>query len=166
MSYTKGVVDGISMKDEREGQYGKFAGYGIKIGEQWFNGVANHVKSLNRVAVVDKNYNEIKQGMEIEFMHEKNDKGYENIDKKTLLITSSGGASAAPQSTNTPQQAQTPTPQEKVAVSGYMTDINEAINDVVDAVAKLIAAYKFYGKEMPSQDLINRAANHIKQLRK
>jgi len=157
MGYKKGVVDGINLKQEREGQYGKFAGYGIKIGDEWFNGVASTVKSLGRVAVIDKNYNEIKQGMEIEFMYSTNDKGFNDIDKKTLLALSAGGTSQPLQSNNVPQVAQSIT-----TVGNVAKNDSDAIVRSNCLVAAMIKAYGSLSPEKFKEldmDMFYRAAD-------
>jgi len=95
MSYKKGVVEFISLKEVKEGQYGKFAPYSLKIGEEWFSGLANEDKYKKVVVVKDSNHNEVLQGMEVEFMYDVNDK-YNNIDKKTLKVLASGSAVQQP----------------------------------------------------------------------
>lgn len=153
MGYKKGVVEGINLKQEREGQYGKFAGYGMKIGDEWFNGIANTVKSLGRVAVVDKNYNEITKGMEVEFMFNTNDKGFHDIDKKTLLIAASG--SAAPQPTEQPQ-----TPVEQRSVPQVNNDAIIRSNCLVAAVIKAQGSLSQEDYKKLDMDMLYRAADN------
>lgn len=154
MAYKSGKVETITLKEERDGKYGKFAGYGMKIGEEWFNSIANTVKSLGRVAVVDKNYNEIKEGMEVEFMYTVNEKGYKDIDRKTLLITASGSA-VKPE----PPAEQPASPSEDL-----VKQERELVNKFCDGLAALVAAYKFKGKEKPSPDQIDRVSDFIKKI--
>lgn len=38
MEVVKGVVEQINVKEARDGNYGKWANYGIKVGGAWTNG--------------------------------------------------------------------------------------------------------------------------------
>lgn len=154
MSYKKGAIEVLSIKEAKKGQYGLSAPCGIKIGEDWFNIWANEDKDTNRVMVKDKSYVEVLRGMEIEFMYETNEKGYHDIDKKTLKIISSG--SAVP-----PPVTQQPTEQEKVAEKAHNTTQDESlIMNVFRGMASMMAIIKFKDKPMPDgmDDKIERMA--------
>jgi len=88
MSYTKGKVSRVSIKEPKEGQYGKFAKYGIEVNGEWYNGLCNEDKKSGKIEVKDATYNKIEEGTEVEFMFEKDQYGNQ-IDKKTLKVIGS-----------------------------------------------------------------------------
>lgn len=91
MEVIKGVVEQISIKDRKTGKYGDFANYGIKVNDSWYNGVANADKKTGEIIVKDKNYNVVKEGMEVEFVLEERN-GFSSINSKMFTILSSGSS--------------------------------------------------------------------------
>ena len=85
MSYTKGTVEGIALKEVKEGKFGKFANFGLNVNGEWYNGVANEDKKTGTVIVKDSAYVEVKKGQEVEFMWAESQYGKE-IDKKTFKV--------------------------------------------------------------------------------
>ncbi len=157
MEVIKGKVQQINVKEPRDGQYGKWANYGIKINDAWYNGALNEDKQTGALTLKDKNFNEVKVDMEVEFLLEEKN-GYKNITSKSMFILSSGG-------TGTPQPTQQPTETKKVpsAVSDDPSE-DELISKFCDGLAALVAAFKFKGKEKPSSDQIARLAGYIKKM--
>ena len=112
MEVVKGVVQQISVKEPKEGQYGKWANYGIKVNEKWYNGALNADKKTGLLTLKDKSYNEVCIGMEVQFVLEDKkvgDKTYSNINPKLFDIISSGMGAA----TNQQQQGYHPPTQEQ-----------------------------------------------------
>jgi glucan-binding YG repeat protein len=125
MGYYKGIVTRVHVGDpqppKQEG-WSESAKFGVQIDGKWHNGFVNKDKHTGAFTIKDKNFNEVKEGCEIEFMTtEKN--GFENIDKKTMAILSSGSAAQTPQQPQQQPVAQQPAQQEKVAqnASGELT---------------------------------------------
>ena len=59
MEVIKGTVQQIAVKEAREGQYGKWANYGIKINDAWHNGALNEDKQTGALTLKDKDFNEV-----------------------------------------------------------------------------------------------------------
>jgi len=158
MSYAKGIVDAISIKDRKSGQHGDFANYGIKLktpnGEEWFNGVCNADKNTNQLVVKDKNFNEVTIGMEVEFMTQPDKQGYEKIDRKTFTALS---GSKQP----TQQPTVKPTPQQPTQQCGVT--MQQLLEEILTNRAMLAALIAFHGKEMPKEidDLLARKAKSL-----
>lgn len=98
MELVKGTVEQISIKDPNDGQYGRWANYGIKVSGTWHNGKVTEDKFSKQFVVKDKEYKEITVGSEVEFIVEettgKDGKVYKNINAKTMTLK--GGAQQAP----------------------------------------------------------------------
>lgn len=98
MEIAKGKVEAISFKDPKDGKYGRWAGFGLKIAGTWYNGIANEVNgSFN---VLDKDKNVIKEGDEVEFVYEMKN-NYPNINQKNF--TKLGVEVAKPSIENVPK---------------------------------------------------------------
>lgn len=157
MQIIKGVVQQISVKEPREGQHGKFAAYGIKINDAWYNGLCNEDKQTGALTVKCKQHQEVRNGMEVQFIIEestgKDGKVYVNINQKMFDILSSGsGAQQQP-------VEQQPTQQEKVVNTPSKTSRkDELVQDLCKGMAAAMALVKFEGKELPNDDMINRVA--------
>lgn len=105
MEVIKGVVQQVSIKERRSGQYGDWASYGIKINDSWYNGALNADKQSNDLILKDKDYVTVTSGMEVEFLLVEKG-GYTNVDQKTFKVLSSGsGAQQPPQQEKVPQNA-------------------------------------------------------------
>lgn len=154
MQIIKGVVQQISVKEPRDGEHGKFAGFGIKINDAWHNGLCNEDRDSGAFIVKDKDYQEVKVGQEVEFLVvEKNN--YKNIDKKTFKILSSGSGAQQPKVEQQPKQ------QEEVANTPADTSTKDKlVMDMCKEFAYAIAFAKFEGKELPSSDQIERMAQY------
>ncbi|ANS04898.1 hypothetical protein [uncultured Mediterranean phage] len=141
MEVVKGAVQQISVKEARDGQYGKWANYGIKVNDSWFNGNLNADKHTGLLTLKDKNYHEIKEGMEVEFLLIEKD-GYKNIDKKSMSILSSG--SATPPQQTTPQQPDT-------------------MKEILRNRAMILGLQAFHGKDLPEDfdDLVERKLKYL-----
>lgn len=125
MSYTRGIVKKIIVREPKDGQFGKFANYGMQLetptGEVWVNGTANEDKYKHVCLVKDANHAEVTEGMEVECMYEVKD-GFNNLDKKTLKIV---GAS--------PVLGEQPKPKEEQTII-VDTDANIRASCVASAV--------------------------------
>jgi len=130
MSYAKGIVQQISIKDRRSGQHGDFANFGINVNGTWHNGTCNADKNTNELVIKDKNWNVVKVGMEVEFMTSPDKQGYEKIDRKTMMILSSGSGASQPQDTPTGESQTT-----IVDETGMMHELCEAKAMAAAAIA-------------------------------
>jgi hypothetical protein len=159
MGYVKGKVNRISVKEAKEGQYGKYASYGLEIDGTWHNGLCNEDKQTGAFIIKDKDYAEVKEGSEIEFMTEEKN-GYTSINRKTMTVLNK-----APQTTSQPQVAQQPTATENVA-----NNEPDAIEmGILRGIASTMLMLRFRGKPMPEDidDKINRMTKYyLNQLRK
>ena len=157
MELIKGIVEAISVKEPRDGEHGKWAGYGIKVNGAWFNGRVGADKQTGALTVKCKKYQEVRNGMEVQFIIEesegKDGKVYMNINQKMFDILSSGSG--------VPQQPveQQPTQQEKVSNTPPKTSRkDELVSIMCKGMAAAMALVKFEGKELPNDDMINRVA--------
>lgn len=100
MEVVKGTIQKISVKEPKDGQFGKFAGYGVQVNGEWYNGLAN--EKNGEVWPVDKNGNKMKEGQEIELLLEEKN-GYKNIVTKSTMIISGGQSQAEPEKKSTEQ---------------------------------------------------------------
>lgn len=118
MELVKGVVEGINVKEAQDGQFGRSAGYGIKVGGAWYNGYVKE-DQYGKCVVKDKAYTEIKQGMTVEFLLvDKN--GRKSIDNKTLSVA--GSQAAVPvQQAQQPVQQSAPKQPSYAAASIWLT---------------------------------------------
>lgn len=140
MDLVKGIIQKINVKEPKEGKYGKFAGYGVQVNGEWYNGLAN--EKNGEVWPVDNNGNKMKEGQEVELLLEEKN-GYKSIVTKSSMILS--GGSAAPQ-----QPAHQP-PQQ--AVTEHRTAFKPAL--WVNCLDSAINAAKVAGAEkVDSQQLI------------
>lgn len=171
MGYIKGIVTKVHVGDPEEPKqagWSKSARFGLQIDGKWWNGYTNQDKQSGAFPVKDKDYAVIADGMEVEFMtttNTKDGKTYENMDKKTLKVTS---AQSVPQPAPTPQSTQQPTPTEEVATNAS-NGITEAIlkQRGADGLAAISALIKFGGKALPDdlEDKLKRMSEfYIKTL--
>lgn len=156
MGIYQGVVQRVHVGDpqppKQEG-WSKSAKFGIQIADKWHNGFVSENRD-GAFVVTDKDWREVKEGMEVQFMTiEKN--GFENIDKKSIHILASGSNATTP-------AAQQPAPQGKVAGNASKDDrIAELEQRVCDGLAAMFALHKLSGKDMPNDDLLRRASDII-----
>lgn len=104
MELIKGKVEQISIKEPQDGQYGRWANYGIKVSGAWHNGKVTEDKYTKQFVVKDKDHKEVAVGAEVEFVVTetvKDGKTYVNIDPKTMTQK---GSQAATQPAQQPQQ--------------------------------------------------------------
>jgi hypothetical protein len=125
MKVVKGKIEQIAVKEPQEGKFSKWAGYGVKVGGAWHNGMCNEDKKTHEVWPVDKNYKKLKEGQEVEFLVEKNDKGYETINKKTVEILSDVTQT---QTTNAPREQSIPKQPEAIHEGYILLAIDAAKN--------------------------------------
>lgn len=155
-----GVITSVYLGEAKDNPYGKrSAGCSITIdGTRYSCFVSEYNGSVRMQTKVNDVYTEIKEGMHVAFKAtQKDGSQYWNFKPMDVLILASGSASQSPQSTNTPQPTHSATNTANVAKNGDMDGFCEGL-------AKLIAAYKFQGKQMPPQDQIDRVANYIKKI--
>jgi hypothetical protein len=115
MSYKKGIVQGVVVREPKEGKFGKFSNYALKIDDVYYNSIAS--EHNGEIKVQDSTYALIKEGCEVEFMYSTNDKGYHDIDKKTLKVTGGRQEPTKPVSDTAKQQA---APVEASAISAHI----------------------------------------------
>ena len=145
MSYKKGKVQSILVKETREGKFGKFANYALKIDDAYYNGIASEHNGA--IKVQDSAYALITEGSEVEFMFATNDKGYNDIDKKTLKVL--GAVTATPTSE-----------QPKAPGTTVTTTAGTAMKLNALDIAVSIAALEYRDKDVPNNlamDLIEKA---------
>lgn len=160
MELITGVVEAISVKEPRDGEHGKWAGYGIKVNGVWYNGRVGADKQTGALTVKCKKYQEVLNGMEVKFIIEestgKDGKVYMNINQKMFDIIASGSAVSKPEQKPVAQQ---PVEQEKVANTPPQTSRkDELVQSVCTGMSAAMALVKFEGKELPNDDMINRVA--------
>lgn len=155
MSYTKGIVQYVKVEVKTSQRTGKeYGSASLKVDDVWYGGFAK--KTDTGYKLLDKNKNEVTQGMEIEMMYETNDKGYHSFDGKTLMALSTQSQPA--QAANTPQPTQQTTQQEKVSE----IDLKRLMEGVLLNRAGIMALIAFHGKEMPA-DIEEKLARKAKQ---
>jgi hypothetical protein len=94
MAYKEGIIETISIKERRTGNYGDFAGFSIKVDGVWYSaGLASADKNTNELIPRDKDKKPLTQGMKVDFKYTTNDKGYHEVEKGSLAIL---GAQQAP----------------------------------------------------------------------
>jgi len=144
MEIVKGKVEAINIKEPQEGQFGKWANYGIKVNGAWHNGKVTADKLSGKLIVKDKNYTEVTVGMEVEFVVDetigKNDgKVYHNINQKMFTIKGSTQQQSAP-APQAPVASPQPLQSNKIEASAIDAHIwTECLKSAVatlDAMAK------------------------------
>lgn len=140
MELIKGKVEQISIKEPQDGQYGRWANYGIKVSGAWHNGKVTEDKYTKQFVVKDKDHKEVAVGAEVEFVVTetvKDGKTYVNIDPKTM--TQKGSQAATPPV----QQPQQKTGQPTTTTAGTAMKLN-ALDIAVN-----IAALELRDSEVP-----------------
>jgi len=136
MSYKKGVVQSIVMREAKEGKFGKFANYALKIDDVYYNSIAS--EHNGKIEIKDAAYALISEGTEVEFMFSVNDKGYNDIDKKTLKVI--GGQPKSAPAPQAPVASPQPLQSNKIEASAIDAHIwTECLKSAVatlDAMAK------------------------------
>jgi len=144
MEIVKGKVEAINIKEPQDGQFGKWANYGIKVNGAWHNGKVTADRLSGKLIVKDKNYAEVTIGMEVEFVVDesgKDGKTYHNINQKMFTIK---GTAPAPQPTVQhqggaviPPQPVQPTKIEASAIDAHIwVECLKAAVMTLDAMAK------------------------------
>ena len=153
MELIKGKVEQISIKEPQDGQYGRWANYGIKVNGAWHNGKVTEDKYTKQFVVKDKDHKEVTIGSEVEFVvveTVKDGKTYVNIDPKTMTQKGSQAATA----TTPVQQPPQKTGQLTTTTAGTAMKLN------APDIAVSIAALEYRDKDVPNNlamDLIEKA---------
>ena len=88
MSYKKGIVEFVSIEETQSGTYGNYAKGALKVDGKYYSILAGEDKATKQCVIKDTEHRIIEKGDEVEFMFKSNDKGYHQIDKKTLKTLS------------------------------------------------------------------------------
>lgn len=151
MSYKKGVVESVSFRETRPGKFGNYAPASLKIDGESYDIIANEDKFSKNIVVKDADHKLVSDGSEVEFMFDVNDKGFNNIDKKTLKLLSVPQTSPQPTSVNPdpvkPEQAQ----YEKEFKSGALWV--QCLNAAVATAPKIIV------RVGEGEDMVEKAIN-------
>lgn len=141
--YKEGVIENISIKERKTGQFGDFAGFSIKIDGVWYSaGLASADKHTNELIPRDKDKKQLKEGMKVDFKYTTNDKGYHEVEKGTLAILGSQTATSNPPTNQ-------PTPQPTVHAGVVTTAAGTAMKLNALDISVSIAALEYRDCEVP-----------------
>ena len=149
MAYKEGIIETISIKERRTGNFGDFAGFSIKVDGVWYSaGLASADKQTNELIPRDKDKKQLKEGMRVDFKYTTNDKGYHEVERGTLAIL---GQTAPP--TQQPQQQVTNTaPQPEADTFRASLATHTLWNDCVRSAVMLAKGTTFQcGDKAPEQ---------------
>ena len=159
-----GVVTSIGFGGIFVGTYGETAPCMVTINEEVYSCFVKPYNGHCKLQVKKgESYVDIKEGMHVVFdatSNTKEDKTYWNFKSSGITILATEATPQPPQPTNSVAPSSNTTQQQKEPVS----DDKELTDKFCDGLAAFIAAYKFKGKEKPSEDKIERVSNYIKKI--
>jgi len=147
MNVVKGTVEAVNVKEPKEGKFGKYAAFGVKIGEDWHNGLCNEKNGEVWPWFGD---HKVEKGQQVEMLIEKNNKGYDSINTKQSKVVSGSAPNPAPSPAQQPPQPSTSTKPDSQSFKAALW---------VNCLDSAISAAKLSGKEKIVTEDIIRAAD-------